>query len=100
MSAYEDDLGELVVDRKTIAKQYLQGWFGIDFISCIPASMILKLLGLESSDGYVTGSRMMKVAKIARLVRLVRVMKFIKLCKNSRQLEKYMDKMRLSMECK
>jgi len=39
----ENDMGELISDRKKIALIYLKGWFWIDFVSCAPVELILEL---------------------------------------------------------
>ena len=36
--------GELIYDRKVIAKNYLKYWFGIDLISTIPFELIVNYL--------------------------------------------------------
>jgi hyperpolarization activated cyclic nucleotide-gated potassium channel 2 len=36
--------GELIYDRKVIAKNYLKFWFGIDLISTIPYELIVNYL--------------------------------------------------------
>ena len=52
ISAIEDPLtGQVIVDHKTIAKQYLTGWFWLDFVACLP----LNLIPLGSSDAEGVG---------------------------------------------
>ena len=36
ISAVEDSNGRLIVDHKTIAKNYMSGWFWLDFLACFP----------------------------------------------------------------
>lgn len=40
-TAYYNEEMELVQDRKTIAKNYVQGWFAIDFLAIVPFDVIL-----------------------------------------------------------
>ena len=49
--------GSLIVDRKTIAKLYLKGWFAVDFISVIPFQEIVTAKSL----GFV---QLLKGAKV------------------------------------
>jgi len=39
-TAYEDENGELVVNRIKIAKTYMKSWFFVDLISSIPITAI------------------------------------------------------------
>jgi hypothetical protein len=66
-SAYFDQNFKIVTDKKLIAKNYLTGWFLIDFISIFPISIIL-----ESSKDYLS------LARLARLPRLYKVIKITK----------------------
>ena len=40
-TAYVDEKGDYITDRKKIALDYLKGWFWIDFISNIPLDYIM-----------------------------------------------------------
>jgi hypothetical protein len=40
LCALETDQGDLIIDRKAIAIEYLKGWFWIDFLSTIPITLI------------------------------------------------------------
>jgi len=43
ITVLENDVGELITDRKKIAIAYLKGWFWIDFISCAPIDLMFNL---------------------------------------------------------
>ena len=40
MTPIEDDSGDYIINFKAIAKNYLQGWFWIDLVSCFPITAI------------------------------------------------------------
>lgn len=63
--------GELVVNPKKIAVNYLKGWFIIDFFSAIPFDMIITIA--KKSD-TVTATNLMKSARLLRLFRVARKM--------------------------
>ena len=42
-SAYQNEMYEMIDDRKVIAKTYLSGWFVIDLLAIIPFTVILDL---------------------------------------------------------
>ena len=66
-SAYFDSNEELVTDKRLIAKEYLRGWFIIDFVAILPLNY-----ALGSTQDYTS---------LARLARLPRLYKLIKMAK-------------------
>lgn len=67
----------LIKDRKTIANQYLRGWFAIDFVSTIPWGT---LEGLFVSEGETSqATKLLKVVKFLRIMRLMRMLRLAKL---------------------
>jgi hypothetical protein len=40
LTPIEDDSGDYIINFKAIAKNYLQGWFWIDLLSCFPITAI------------------------------------------------------------
>ena len=80
MSAMEDDNGDYIVNRKLIAKDYLTGWFIIDFVSCFPITLIQEQInqGVDVSAKANT-SKFVKLMKIPRIFRILRVIKMIKI---------------------
>ena len=85
-----------VTDRKKIAKNYLSGWFIVDFCSILPFDIIMSLIGQgtikfcdTSTDADSGGSsqanimlRAPKITKAFRAIRLLRMVKVFKLMKN------------------
>lgn len=41
LTAYEDENGMLIIDKKKIAKNYIKAWLLIDLVSSIPISLII-----------------------------------------------------------
>ena len=41
MTAYENEAGLIVINRYTIACNYLFSWFLLDFLACFPFDLIL-----------------------------------------------------------
>jgi hypothetical protein len=65
---YNKDM-DLVDDKRIIAKNYLTGWFLIDFISIVPLDLILHAEGLN---------RIIRVSKIGKLYKIMRLSKLVK----------------------
>lgn len=61
--------GELIYDRKLIAKEYLRAWFWIDLLSALPYD------DLDSSEGPspISFFRFFKFIKILRLLRILKL---------------------------
>jgi hypothetical protein len=64
--AYYDENHELVVDRKTIGKHYLKGWFAYDMASI--SSLLMLLPGMTNST-WLKFFRVVRVLRIAKLVK-------------------------------
>jgi len=75
-SCYQDQETELIDDRSKITKNYLTGWFFIDFMSVFPFDIMV----MEGSDytGLVRVFRISKIYKIVKIARLVRLFKVFK----------------------
>ncbi|KAM3128378.1 hypothetical protein pb186bvf_019506 [Paramecium bursaria] len=61
--------GELIYDRKLIAKEYLRGWLWIDIISALPYDD----LDITSDPNLVSFFRFFKFVKILRLLRILKL---------------------------
>lgn len=80
-AAYYDEKGVLVSDAKQIAKQYLKGWFPIDFASCLPVGYVQYIFAEGGSGGQQLRS--------LKALRLLRMGKMMRLAKITRMLQKY-----------
>ncbi len=86
-TAFEDDNGELVVNRWRIAKNYIKSWFLVDLFSCVPISLILNLTGQDGSSN-VLNIKFIKLTRLPRLYRLLRLLKLMRLYKSNKFIEK------------
>ncbi|WZN64952.1 voltage-gated ion channel protein [Chloropicon roscoffensis] len=74
---FDETTGIPVSDVKILRKQYLRGYFFVDFVSCLPFDQLAILFGAGEADG--------EALKILRLLKLVRLAKLIKMI-NSQEL--------------
>lgn len=76
--AYERRLntGQLITNRKVLAKGYLTSWFPIDFMATIPIDYIFLAIGLNEDSEEFRNLRALRLLRIgqkaARFVRLLR----------------------------
>ena len=80
LAVEEDSNGELIIDRKLIAKHYIQSWFCIDLISSFPVAWIT--FYLQQTPDAINSLRFLKLAKMARLYRILTVFKLFRVIKN------------------
>jgi len=63
-----------VIDRPAIAVRYLQGWFWIDFPSCIPVSLLDSLMsGDQGNFGMLRFLRLFRLLRLLKLLRLATI---------------------------
>ena len=75
-----------VMDRYSVTKSYLLGWFIPDLCSSVPIEFILKTIGANSSEDQLVGRttktlkmlRLMRMAKLLRLMRVSRVFVYLR----------------------
>ena len=72
-----------VVSRGAIAARYMQGWFWIDFPSCIPVELVDSLIAGEQSE--------LGMLRFLRLFRLLRLLKLLRLAAIVAELEDRFD---------
>lgn len=91
-TAFVNTKGVRETNPRTIAKNYMRGWFPIDFVSCIPVGHIsyaIEQAALRDATGSTAGEtdtaspdnlkalkslRLLKLSKMLRLARLKRIM--------------------------
>lgn len=78
--SYEDRTGKEIIDLRAIAMNYLQGWFWVNLLSCVPPELVSLLLGnwIEDGPALTKSLRLGRVAKISRLVRLTRMVRLMR----------------------
>ncbi len=86
---YGDD-SVLITNRIEIAKHYLKGWFGIDFMSTLPVYRIATAISSSAGEEAPSATKVIKtirVLRLARLLKLVRLLKLRKLSEKMRDLD-------------
>ena len=73
---YNEDF-KLIDNRGSIAKDYITGWFAIDFFAIVPFDLFLKQ-SLNQMVRIARVGRLYKLVKLTRLIRIFKVMRFKK----------------------
>ena len=78
----------MIDDRITICKNYLSGWFLIDFLSILPFELVLLLFASDMDKSVDSGNQngsdvngLMRIAKISKLYKLIKITRLIRLFK-------------------
>lgn len=79
-SAYYDDAGNIITDRRKIALNYIKTWFFIDILACIPFDLIT--MGTNDEEQNTDYNGMLRLLRLPRLWRLIRISRFFKILKN------------------
>ena len=83
--AYTPDDVHYVIDRPMIARNYLCGWFLIDFPSSLPLELLeileYEMAFLADDDGSTEHLASLKMLRALRLLRLLRLLKVLKMQK-------------------
>ena len=76
-TGYVDSDDFEVMDRYSVTKNYLLGWFVPDLFSSIPIEFILKTMGADSGDDQLLGrsSKALKMLRLLRMAKLLRLMR-------------------------
>lgn len=93
-TAFEDDEANIITNWKWICFNYIWTWFFLDFISCVPLTLIGKLTDVD----YNKNIKYVKLTRLPRLYRLLRLMKLVKLWKLSWFIELSLSKVGLSID--
>ena len=75
-TGYISDLGNCVREPRLIIRNYMRGWFAIDFFSTVPFDLFMAMV-FSSSDS--SQFRLTKLLRTLRLFRLLKLARFIKL---------------------
>jgi hypothetical protein len=81
ITSYPDPTtGKPVTDRGKIVKNYLTGWFLIDFVSVFPFEPIIKAaMAGDATDDLSNITSIGKTARLARVSKIFRLVRFLKL---------------------
>lgn len=66
--------GDVLVDAKVVAKNYLRSWFFLDLLSCMPFGYVQYFQDPDTSTNSAQASvRLLRVLRLVKLLRLTRV---------------------------
>ena len=74
--AFRTPEGELIMDHGKIIKNYLRGWFNIDFPASIPFDwFVLFVVSPEEEEQLPSSNRAIRLARILRLFKMARILR-------------------------
>jgi CRP-like cAMP-binding protein len=77
---YTKDGPELVTNKAQLRREYLRGWFIVDFLSVLPINYIMLWVSHNTDQSNLAHStRFMRFMRIARFVRLIKLAKLSQL---------------------
>lgn len=74
-TVYDDGTGSYISNRRKIAKNYITGWFFLDFFTSLPLQVLEKLANVKD----VSDAKALRLARLPRLYRLLRIFRLFKL---------------------
>ena len=80
LTAYFNNEGTLITNRRLISINYLKSWFVIDIVASFPYS-ILEMI--QSNSSSVSSKSIVRVVKVPRIYRLLRISKLFKVMMHS-----------------
>ncbi|CAG9311827.1 unnamed protein product [Blepharisma stoltei] len=73
-TAYHDESGTFITDRRKIFMRYMRSWMIIDCISCMPFGVLAKsALTNHSMSGYSNLLRLLRLPRLFRLIQISRI---------------------------
>ena len=84
-SAYYDEEFVIVEDRCRIGREYLTGWFIIDFLAIFPFDRFF------NSDNYGELARIARIGRMYKLIKMTRLLRILKIVKERTKLLKYLN---------
>lgn len=85
-SAYYDENFNMVIDRKTLAKTYIESWFIVDVVAIIPFDLFM-----VNSNNINEIVRITRIGRMYKLVKLTRMFKVFKFMKEKNKMFKYLQ---------
>ena len=79
-SAYYDNDVDIIDNRKTIAYNYIQGWFIVDVLAIVPFDKLI------NANDYNQLARVARVGRLYKLVKLTRLFRMLKVVKQKNKL--------------
>lgn len=96
-SKYMKDGPELITDPKRIRREYLRGWFVVDFLSVLPFNYIMLILSSNATaSNFARSARFLRLIRIARFVRLIKLAKLTQLKDAIRSAKEFLNAIGIS----
>ena len=87
LCAYENEDKNIEFSLKKIGSKYLNSWFVIDLVACIPVDKIIMVVaGTDESENQYNLLRLARLPRLYRLVRMVRLMRLLKMGQSFKKL--------------
>ena len=90
-SYYDSKTNRYVTSRKQIAKNYLCGWFILDFIAVFPFDKVISLIQSQTNTDNVLIHSVGKFAKLSRFYRATKLFRLFKMSKLAKEREKMQE---------
>lgn len=74
-TGFEDWDGIINIIPRHIVKQYLKGWFIIDFLSTFPIDRVVELFLADGAGAKTRAVKLIRIVRLARLLKLARMLK-------------------------
>ena len=84
-TAYLNEDKEYVMNHWAIFKNYIFGWFILDFISCIPINMMIE------TDNYNSLARFSRIPRIYKVLKVIRLTRMMKIAKEKSKWSQYLN---------
>ena len=75
---YSDPDDAYIAIRSRIISKYVQSWFIVDLISCIPFNTLAEL-ATTSNNSNLRTLRLIRIIRLLRLVKLIKIVNFVKI---------------------
>ena len=85
-SAYYDATDVLVDARRTIACNYLRGWFWVDFLAVFPVGLII-----DQTTQVNDLARVARLSRLYRLVKMIKLLRMMRIVKQRGKFQKYLS---------
>ena len=99
ITAYENEDKNVEFRLKKIALNYVQSWFFLDLIACVPINLIIDLVKptlAEDGEGNDQSMKLLRLARLPRLYRLVRLIRLIRLLKMGDSFKKLFNSLHIN----
>jgi hypothetical protein len=91
-SKYSKDGAELITDPARLKREYLHGWFIVDFLSVLPFNYIMLFVSSNTDNSNIARSaRFLRFIRVARFVRLIKLAKLSKLRDAMRAFKEFLN---------